>query len=350
MRLAFDFGHASAAILRAGAADDNTAPAATGFAGQLDQMTDRVAQRVTMLQAQLADLDAKLEHARGTEKSTLTAQRGDLSAALALVREVQSSMEDMERFESYALERQFGRRRSRDTDLRVGEVRAGGGACRGYLGRSRPVCKRLIGRRILVRCLGRQRTRRQAVELVTTPAAGGSAVVATAAAAPAFHPESAGVIALATQWFALHSTRRQLTGAFKQTGSLLDEVNDQRRTITGAVRNVLRDAFGSSTSDDPGQLNAHKAVLEAGATQFKKLSTVLVPLGEQALTLESAQGTLGDWRGQVGERADEVSRYLALRVGFSWPRSPSYWRSRKSGGVPHFAICTTPGVVVNSWC
>src|SRR5262249_19729076 len=54
--------------------------------------------------------------------------------------------------------------------------------------------------------------------------------------------------------------------------------------------------------------------MEAGAAQFKKLSTVLVPLGEQSLTLESAQSTLGDWRAQVGERTDEVSRYLALRV------------------------------------
>jgi len=317
VRLAFDFGHASAAILRAGAADDSTAPAATGFAGQLDQMTDRVAQRVTMLQAQLADLDAKLEHARGTAKSTLTAQRGDVSAALALVREVQSSMQDMERFESYALSSDSSGEGGLGTQISaleksVPEAARAAGTSAGRV----QSANASSGGASSAGASGVNGPGGKPPNSAATSAAGGSAAAATAAAAPAFHPESAGVIALATQWFALHSTHRQLTGAFKQTGSLLDEVNDQRRTITGAVRNVLRDAFGSSTSDDPGQLNAHKAVLEAGAAQFKKLSTVLVPLGEQALTLESAQGTLTDWRGQVGERADEVSRYLALRVGF----------------------------------
>ena len=309
VRLGFDFGHACAAILKGEAADEDTAAPATGFAGQLDQMTDRVAQRVTMLQAQLTDLDAKLEHARGAEKLTLTAQRGDVSAALALVRQVQASMQDMERFESYAL--------SSDSS---GEGSLG--AQISALQKSVPEAARATTRSPSDRnpSAGSKPSSSGGAAASggsAAPAAAGAATAAVTAtaAAPAFHPESAGIIALATQWFALHGTRRQLTAAFKQTGSLLDEANTQRSAITGAVRDVLRDAFGSSTSDDPAQLNAHKAALEAGTTQFKKLSTVLVPLGEQALTLESAQSTLDEWKAQVGERADEVSRYLALRVG-----------------------------------
>ena len=326
VRLGFDFGHASAAILRAkpaagAASDDNTASAATGFAGQLDQMTDRVAQRVTMLQAQLADLDAKLEHARGTERATFTAQRGDVSAALALVREVQSSMQDMERFESYALASDSSGEGGLGAQIGALEksvpeaARAAGGAS----GRGSSASVASEGASS-AGSSGANGSGSKASNSGATPAAGGSTAAAAAGAAttagPVFHADSAGILALATQWFALHGTRRQLTGAFKQTGSLLDEVDTQRRVITGAVGSVLRDAFGSSTSDDPAQLNAHKAVLEAGAAQFKKLSTVLVPLGEQALTLESAQSTLDDWKSQVGERTDEVSRYLALRVGF----------------------------------
>jgi hypothetical protein len=207
-----------------------------------------------MLQAQLADMDAKLEHARGAERATLTAQRGDVSAALALVREVQASMQDMERFESYAL--------SSDSS---GE--GGLGAQITALERSVPEAARATTHPSSDRrpstgtssggapSAGSSSANASGGRLPNSAAASAPAVTAAAgtstAAAPAFHPESAGVIALATQWFALHGTRRQLTGASKQTGSLLDEVNSQRSAITGAVRNVLRDAFGSSTSEDP---------------------------------------------------------------------------------------------------
>src|SRR5262249_2292836 len=82
----------------------NTPPAAGGFTGQLDQISDRVAQRIAALQTQLSGLDEQLTKARGEEKATLSAQRGNVQAALALLKEVQGSMQDMQRFESYTLQ------------------------------------------------------------------------------------------------------------------------------------------------------------------------------------------------------------------------------------------------------
>ncbi len=131
-----------------------------------------------------------------------------------------------------------------------------------------------------------------------------------------FRPESAGVIALGAQWFSLHATRRQLNAAIKQTDALLDNADAQRRTIGVAVRSIVGGAFAQSTNADAAQLNEQRAALESGAAEFKKLSTVLVPIGEQALTLQSVQGTLREWRDGLGVRRASVSQYFALRVGF----------------------------------
>ncbi len=316
VRLAFDFGHASAAILSqkpAPASSDNNPSASSGFTGQLDQMTDRVAQRVTMLQSQLSDLDAQLAHASAAARGTLTAQRGDVAAALALVREVQSSMQDMQRFESYALlgdstgEGGLGAQIAALQKSVPEAARGSSASTPSPTGASGPGSS------------GSGGAKSSSGGTATAASGGGSSSAASpaasAAAAAAFHPESAGAIALVTEWFSVHGTRRQLNAAIKQTGTLLDGVNDQRRAISGAVRDVLRDAFASTTNADPAQLAAQKAVLEAGAAQFKELSSVIVPLGEAALTLESAQNTLHEWNNQVGVRAANVSQYLALRVG-----------------------------------
>jgi hypothetical protein len=107
VRLAFDFGKACAALLDAQSkqpgATDNSAPA-TGLAARLDQAAAELEQRVNELQSQLAALDAKIPRARGQERSTLTAQRGQVAAALDLARQVQASVADMEKFEANTIE------------------------------------------------------------------------------------------------------------------------------------------------------------------------------------------------------------------------------------------------------
>jgi len=314
VRLAFDFGQASAAILSAGrasGASDNSAGAATGFTGQLDQITDRVSERIKALQAQESSLDAQISHARGRERTTLVAQRGDVTAALALVREVQTNMQDMQRFESYSL---------------MGESSGEGGlgAQLAELQKSVPeVSARRStssGNASAGTSSGGSKSASSggsasagATTSATTSTSGSS--LSAGGTAVAFRPESAGILALGAEWLSLHNTRRQLSAAIKQTGALIDDANKLRRAVTGAVRGVMREAFAPSANADAKQLNAQKAVLEAGAADFKKLSTALVPIGDQGLTLESAQGTLREWDNQVALRSASVSRYFVLRIG-----------------------------------
>jgi small-conductance mechanosensitive channel len=88
-----------------------------------------------------------------------------------------------------------------------------------------------------------------------------------------------------------------------------------RATLTNEVRNVVGNGLAISTSTDPAQLLAQRQALEADTARFKQLSTVLVPLGEQALTVESAAGTLDDWQTSLDSRMATIARYLALRIG-----------------------------------
>jgi small-conductance mechanosensitive channel len=306
VRLAFEFGRACASILNAHPASGNAGnapPVASGFTGQLDQISDRVSQRIIALQAQLSALEAQLAKARGEEKATLSAQRGNVQAALALMKEVQGSMQDMQRFESYTLQGDNG-----------GESRLAGQLSE--LQKSVPE----VGTRTTRVGAGADSVKSNSTG--TGAGSGGSAAKTAAAASSAansaaqFHPESAGILTLVTEWFSAHGTHRELAAAIKQTHALIDEVDTQRRAITSAVRQVLRNAFASGADADVTQLNGQKAMLEAGTAEFKKLSTALVPIGEQALTLESARDTLQDWNDQVGARGDTISGYLLLRVGF----------------------------------
>jgi small-conductance mechanosensitive channel len=313
VRLAFEFGRAAASILNAQAAVDDSANdsgESKGFAGQLDRVTDRVGGRVAALQSQLAALDEQLAHASKSARATLSAQRGNVSAALALAREVLASLQDIERFEDYAL---------------VGDAKGEGGLAAQIAELEKSVPEATPARKGAPAAGGSAPATGQKTSGGSVPAAASStsatanaaaASSAAQAATAALRPESAGVIALAGEWFSLHGSRGQLNAAIKQTDALVSEADTRRRAIGRAVSGIVGGAFASSTTADATQLNAQRAALEAGAAQFKKLATVLVPVGEQALTLESAGNTLRDWRAALGERSANVSRYLALRIGF----------------------------------
>ena len=312
VRLAFDFARACAAIVGAPSkqpdqpdADDDSA-SASGFSGQLDRISDRIDERINQLQAQLSSLDEQLSRARAADKTVLMAQRSSVGAALGLAKEVRSSVQDMQRFQESAL---------------LGESKGQSGLAAQIAQLQKSVPEVARNARSPPADSRSPAPGASAAQGSAPGAVSGSTVApATSAssrsAAPTFRPESAGVVALGAEWVSLHETRRQLKEALSQTDSLLDEVEALRAAATGAVRTIVRGAFASSTTADPAQLMAQKAALESGAARFKQLSTVLVPIGEQALTLETAQSTLQAWRGAMGARGATVSRYLALRVAF----------------------------------
>ncbi|HYL72222.1 MAG TPA: hypothetical protein VEY89_13055, partial [Candidatus Dormibacteraeota bacterium] len=313
VRLAFDFGHAAAALAAsnpapavadaAGKPDSAEHPSAPeapapGIGGELDQAAARLAQRIATLQSQQSALDEQLLHAAPKERAALSAQRGEIAAALNLEREIQSTVAQIERFEESS---QLGDSRSSglasqlaDLQRSVPEARRTGAArvAAGGSGNALPGSAAGSGS-------GATNPSESGSAAATPPADGGSTNTRAAAdagssgsaagstrAAPApastFRPESAGVIALSSEWFSLHSSRGQLTDAAKNTDALIKETDEVRRAVAKEVRGLARQDIGSS-STDAAQLAQSRQQLEAAATRFRQLSTLLVPLGEQSV-------------------------------------------------------------------
>jgi small-conductance mechanosensitive channel len=306
---------AAQAAGRGGAGQAATSPAAgKGMAGRLDQAAANVVQRITALQAQLDTLNEQISHARRKEeRETLVAQQGQVNAALRLAHEVQSSVQDMEGFEASSITGDNGNLsplegQIADMERSVPEVSAKVAANARGAGKGAGSGKPGGG---VGGSSGGGST--------SGPGANGSGGAAAGSASSVnkstFRAESAGVIALVTEWFSLHDMRRQLGDSVKETADLQEETEKVRAAITNEVRNVVGSGLAISSSTDPAQLLAERQALEADTARFKQLSTVLVPLGEQALTVESAAGTLDDWQTSLESRMDTIARYLALRIG-----------------------------------
>jgi small-conductance mechanosensitive channel len=326
VRLAFQFGKACAALLdaqtrQAQAVQSRQAPSSTaaavnkgppnskGFAGRLDQAAAEVAQRINDLQSQLDSLKDKSAHARGKERETLDAQQGQVSAALRLAREVQASVQDMEEFEASSITGDNG-----NLSPLNGQI--------ADMVRSVPELRTATPTASRSKTDSSDASSASGGAAAKGPATGGAttntpSATSSGAARPAnaFRVESAGVIALVTEWFSLRDMRRQLGEYIKETGDLQDEIERVRAPLVNQVRVVVGDDLAISTLTDPAQLVAQRQALEAHTAQFKQLSTLVVPLGEQALTVESAKSTLDDWNSTLESRMASVARYIAVRVG-----------------------------------
>ncbi len=330
VRLAFQFAKACAALLDAqtrqteaaqsrraqaspATAAPNSAPTtkspsdSKGFAGRLDEAAANVAQRINDLQSQLDSLKEKTTRARGKERATLDAQQGQVSAALRLAREVQASVQAMEDFEASSIAGDNGNLsplngQIADMERSVPELRTSTSTS--------PRSKTDTG----------GTNTGSSGDTAKAPASGATAASTSATTSGAAHPanafrvDSAGVIALITEWFSLHNMRRQLGEYIKETDDLQDEIEKVRGPLVAEVREVVGDDLAISTSTDPTQLVAQRQELEAHTARFKQLSTVLVPLGEQALTVEIARSTLDDWNDTLETRMASVARYILIRV------------------------------------
>ena len=305
VRLAFQFGRACAALLNAESRQTSGQTASAtplkpaggqkGLAGRLDQALADVTQRIDTLQSQLDTLKEKMTRARARELETLKAQLAQVNAALRLAHEVQASVQDMQTFQANSL---VGDNRNlsplegqlADMERSVPELRGGAQAAASAKGPANAAA-------------GNN--------------AGSSAPTSAGVAHPAdnFREDNAGVIGLVTQWFSLHDMRAQLAAYIKETGDLQDEIEKVRTPLVGQVRSVVGDDLSISTSTDLAQLAAQRDALESDTNRFKQLATVLVPLGEQALTVDSAMSTLDDWRNTLENRMASVTRYLAIRIG-----------------------------------
>ena len=300
VHLAFDFGKAAEDIIgRESQAQSASAPAGGGtksaaptMVAQLERSAADLAAREAALRAELTDVTGRLRRSRGAARTALEAQREGTVAALQLVQQIESNIDQLRRFQESAIAGQGKppkglRAQLAALERSVPELAAGAGPAGAAAGAApSPAAAR--------------------------PASGKSGVKSAAAN---FQPQSAGTVTLIGQWGALHGYRGQLDAAIRSTTALEAELTHTRSRLLGAVRQLVGSGLASIASGSTAQLAAQRQTIEAASGQLRELSSVLIPLGEQALTLSSAQNTLDDWKHSVAAQESSVASYLGLRVG-----------------------------------
>lgn len=288
VRIAFQFGHAAAALLapaRSAAAENPSAP---GSVSRLTAVSARIDARIAALRSQLAKLDASLERAPARERAALKSQRDGLRSALQLEQEVRSAVQDMLRFQSstFALEARPTRGLAgeiEDLERTVPEVRASEA-------RAAPVV----------------RAAEEPPAQATLPAAESAGVQA----------ESAGIITLVGEWIGLQSDDGRLDDAVAATRALADKLAELQAPLRQQARQLVRAGVTGSDSTDLAALGAAQRSLAAAAARFKQVASVLVPLGEQRLLLADVEGSLTQWTQSVDATQATIMRYLLTRAGF----------------------------------
>jgi small-conductance mechanosensitive channel len=288
LQLAFDFGHAAGAMV----ASAQPSPDASDQGSAIDRAAARMADRINDLQGQLATLDEQLSHAGAKDKEALVAKRGEISAALDLSKQIQGTVVQIQKFEE-------------TSDAHAGGASGGLAAQIADLRRSVP------------------EVRGAAAAANGTNAAGTPSPSAAKPAAPAsssnnaetFRPESAGIIALFGKWFSLESARRDLADATRQTDGITKDLNQVRDSVVQQIRTLSNQNL-EATSNDTAALEQSRMRFQQAAAGFKQLSTLIVPLGEQGVTLDTAHNLLDEWHDSLVARTGTVARYLLLRLGF----------------------------------
>jgi small-conductance mechanosensitive channel len=289
---AFAFGHAAVPLVAA-----NTAPGAAQPQAGLNQAIARINDRITALQAQLSQIDSRLAGASGQARTALRAQRNDINAALALEREVQSTLADLQRFQTSALVTQA----HGPQDL-LGQIED--------LERSVPEARQAAG--------GGNASANPNSQSDGSRATASKAANATApAGSPSsnFRPESAGIIALIGEWFSLEGANGRLGSLASATNRMEKELAALRAPLIAQARSLISADTAAIDTQDTAQLDSVRLQLEDAANRFKQLATLLVPLGDQNFVLDDARGAIREWRDTIGGRLDTVGRYLLVKAG-----------------------------------
>ena len=273
MQSSFAFARAQAAFLGKTPTSDTTSPAS---GSTVQQSLNKADARVTHLEDRLQSLDSRIAQATATQRDTLVAERTAIAADLTLAKQMQTALKTMSAF---------------------GTPKSSGGG--GLLD---------------------QISMLEAVNPINdSPADKDKPQAAAPPDLTIFHPESAGIVVLASKAFSANSTRKRLDLVRDETDKLIQSVDNLRAPLRTSVRVIVAQSDSISNSEDSSiqlseWLNTGKQISELSG-RFKQLSTVLIPLGETSMSLQSARGTLDEWRANLDAEYNSAVRYLAIRLG-----------------------------------
>ncbi len=302
LQLSFDFARAAVPLANTSAnAGQAKPPGESADANSnLDRAMARSTDRIAALQARLQDIDAQRAKASGTARDTLNAQRDEVEAALALAKDVQTTIQNLAQFAARG----------------GSNAGAGGGLAAqiAQLERSVPEARRATTKGSTSVSASTSASASPPASNATTPANG---VTEQSVVASPFRPESAGLIALVTQLFTLRAHYSDLGDVLRQTDALQKGLDDIRTPLVNTARDLMRqaDSLTSPTAvHDAAEAATSKQALQSAASQFKQLSTVILPLAEQNIATDASRATIAEWRERITGQIGTTARYLLFRA------------------------------------
>jgi small-conductance mechanosensitive channel len=275
LRLAFEFARAQAAIPAASAAADNAPPDAAR-SRTLAQSLATAEQRAEQAQQEIEQINRQLQSAPERSRTRLLALRDEVTSEANFAKARRDALRSMIGFLSAPDEGGL--------TARIGEL---------------------------------ERSVPEAAAHNQKPSAEPAPSVRTAAA-PEFHPESAGIIGLTTEVFSVSQKMRRLERLAQETDALRHGGEKLRGPLRSALREVIRrgDALAQMPeSADLAALTAQRKELDGLSARFKQLSASSAPLSEQSTQIGAARGRILEWRGSLRESYSSALRYLLLRIG-----------------------------------
>ncbi|HEX6806835.1 MAG TPA: hypothetical protein VF118_02540 [Gemmatimonadaceae bacterium] len=301
VQYAFDFATAAARLIDASHAPaDTSAVDSWDDAARLQRSTVRVAAQVAGLQARLAALDSQVARAPARAQRDLAAQRDEQQSELNLALEVQKTLLELQRFAASVAARGV----------------AGTGSLTGQIAeieRTIPEARR--GTAAPARPAPTAPT--PAATTTDTTAAAGvpTTLLPTVPVTPATNASrSRGLLALASDWLALRGTRRSLSAAIDATDEVSTSIDTLRAAVGRQARTLVRAHAADTGAVDPSQLLAVQHQFDSATTRFRHLSTLLVPIGEQDITVDDTRGTLTEWSDIIKGRANDALGALVLHA------------------------------------
>lgn len=295
VRLAFGFGRAAAALIaeEEPTAENRDAAAPDDGTFRYERMATRMDERAKDLRAQIARLDAELARAAPAERDVLTARRAQLAAALTLTSEVQTTVQRLQQFAQ------------RSNSSASGE--------KGLLADITDMERTVPEARITT---APPRAAATAGGAASPPAVTAAAPSVETAAAPAdlARKDTGGILAFASEWFALRDSLRLHQHYIDATDELSEALDKLSSGLAAQVRDLLRTTTDTVASADARELANARSATESATVRFRALSTLLVPLGEESITLDSAREVLDQRRSGLEQRSLAVARQLALRI------------------------------------
>jgi small-conductance mechanosensitive channel len=318
LQLAFDFARAEAALFRRqpggrqpGGRQPAGAPSppqetAAGATTSFEQASAQLAARATTLQARLNEVDSALQQASERTRGPLLDERAVLVGDLDLTRTIQESVGSILQFASTSA---FSERSTDALTARINE-----------LARTVPEVGHITRVATATSAGASGSPPGNPPPRPGNPAASGPPADATQTSAPggsalAFRPGSAGLLALFTELFTTVASRREVDDVLGQTEALTQSIEERRAPLTGEADALVREGdVAASATADRTQVAEVRRNLQTAVARVKQLSTAIVPLGEQAIAVDTARAGLVMWRNGLTERSRVEGRYVLMRT------------------------------------